>query len=157
MSPHLANANPSEFQFTVNQDIRALVSLDKMLGDVPSATAILDRFMHHAEIIAITGRSYRLRNQAVGNPAGEDSKPANAPTGSDEGDRSKPAIVLTGSLAEKPAEPITRSSLRQAQTPQSLAAAAPKRLPKLLANPSTDRNDETLTLAGFKAPMSGWF
>ena len=33
-------------------------------GDVPSATAILDRFLHHAEIINITGRSYRLRNKA---------------------------------------------------------------------------------------------
>jgi len=35
----------------------------KLIGDVPSATAILDRFLHHAEIITITGRSYRLRNQ----------------------------------------------------------------------------------------------
>ena len=34
-------------------------------GDVPSATAILDRFLHHAEIIQITGNSYRLRNQAA--------------------------------------------------------------------------------------------
>jgi hypothetical protein len=36
----------------------------KLIGDIPSATAILDRFLHHAEIITITGRSYRLRNQA---------------------------------------------------------------------------------------------
>ncbi len=35
----------------------------KLIGDIPSATAILDRFLHHAEIITITGRSYRLRNQ----------------------------------------------------------------------------------------------
>jgi len=35
----------------------------KLIGDVPSATAILDRFLHHAEIITITGRSYRLRNK----------------------------------------------------------------------------------------------
>jgi hypothetical protein len=32
---------------------------------VPSATAILDRFLHHAEIVSITGKSYRLRNQAA--------------------------------------------------------------------------------------------
>ena len=32
------------------------------LGDVPAATAILDRFLQQAEIIQITGRSYRLRN-----------------------------------------------------------------------------------------------
>lgn len=52
----------------------------KLVGDVPSATAILDRFLHHAEVIAITGRSYRLRNQAVSasdTPAAP--KPANAP------------------------------------------------------------------------------
>ena len=35
----------------------------KLIGDVPSATAILDRFLHDAEIIQITGRSYRLRNE----------------------------------------------------------------------------------------------
>jgi len=46
------------------------------LGDVPTATAILDRFLHHAEIITITGKSYRLRNRDG------DSKPAKAPTGS---------------------------------------------------------------------------
>jgi DNA replication protein DnaC len=33
-----------------------------LLGDVPAATAILDRFLQQAEIIQITGRSYRLRN-----------------------------------------------------------------------------------------------
>ena len=31
--------------------------------DVPAATAILDRFLHHAELITITGKSYRLRNK----------------------------------------------------------------------------------------------
>ncbi|MFA6132785.1 MAG: ATP-binding protein [Phycisphaerae bacterium] len=34
----------------------------KLIGDVPSATAILDRFLHHAEIITINGRSYRLKD-----------------------------------------------------------------------------------------------
>ena len=32
-----------------------------LLGDVPAATAILDRFLQQAELIKITGRSYRLR------------------------------------------------------------------------------------------------
>ena len=46
----------------------------KLIGDIPSATAILDRFLHHAEIITITGRSYRLRNQGAkdGQPAEND-------------------------------------------------------------------------------------
>ena len=34
-------------------------------GDVPSATAILDRFLHHAEVITITARSYRLKDRAT--------------------------------------------------------------------------------------------
>ena len=42
---------------------RPLEDWGKLIGDVPSASAILDRFLHHAEIITITGRSYRLRNQ----------------------------------------------------------------------------------------------
>ena len=36
-----------------------------LIGDVPSATAILDRFLHHAEVITITGKSYRLRNKSA--------------------------------------------------------------------------------------------
>ena len=34
------------------------------LGDVPAATAILDRFLAHAEIVPMTGKSYRLRQRA---------------------------------------------------------------------------------------------
>jgi hypothetical protein len=37
----------------------------KLLGDVPTAGAILDRFLHHAQTIAITGRSYRLKDRAT--------------------------------------------------------------------------------------------
>ena len=49
----------------------------KLIGDVPSATAILDRFLHHAEVLNFSGKSYRLRDQAA---TGSDSaKPANAP------------------------------------------------------------------------------
>ena len=36
----------------------------KLLCDVPAASAILDRLLHHAEIIPITGRSYRLEQSA---------------------------------------------------------------------------------------------
>ena len=55
----------------------------KLIGDVPSATAILDRFLHHAEIIPITGKSYRLRNQDTRPTESDaDPNPANLPTGS---------------------------------------------------------------------------
>ncbi len=43
---------------------RPLEDWGKLIGDVPSATAILDRFLHHATILQITGKSYRLRNQS---------------------------------------------------------------------------------------------
>lgn len=52
---------------------RPLEDWGKLLGDVPAATAILDRFLHNAEIITITGRSYRLKDRAA-QPA-EKSKP----------------------------------------------------------------------------------
>ena len=42
---------------------RPLEDWGKLIGDVPSATAILDRFLHHTEVITITGKSYRLRNK----------------------------------------------------------------------------------------------
>ncbi len=53
---------------------------------VQSASAILDRFLHHAEIISFQGRSYRLRNRLTDGSAGDPtpaagSKPASAPTG----------------------------------------------------------------------------
>ena len=34
------------------------------LGDVPAATAILDRFLAHATIIQMAGKSYRLRSRS---------------------------------------------------------------------------------------------
>jgi DNA replication protein DnaC len=41
---------------------RPLEDWGKLIGDVPAATAILDRFLHNADVIAITGKSYRLRS-----------------------------------------------------------------------------------------------
>lgn len=52
-----------ETRSTMMTSNRPLEDWGKLIGDVPSATAILDRFLHHAEIIRITGKSYRLRNQ----------------------------------------------------------------------------------------------
>ncbi|HEX3655387.1 MAG TPA: IS21-like element helper ATPase IstB [Pirellulales bacterium] len=69
-----------ETRSTMMTSNRPLEDWGKLIGDVPSATAILDRFLHHAAIVTITGKSYRLRNQAQ--TADEESKPANAPTGS---------------------------------------------------------------------------
>ena len=51
---------------------RPIEDWGKLLGDVPSAAAILDRFLHHAQTIAITGRSYRLKDQVP--VAGKETK-----------------------------------------------------------------------------------
>jgi DNA replication protein DnaC len=69
-----------EIRSTMMTSNRPLEDWGKLIGDVPAATAILDRFLHHAEVIAMTGKSYRLRHQTDG--AAHGSKPANAPTGS---------------------------------------------------------------------------
>lgn len=72
-----------ETRSTMMTSNRPLQDWGKLIGDVPSATAILDRFLHHATVVAITGRSYRLRNHNSDANDGEStSKPANAPTGS---------------------------------------------------------------------------
>jgi len=69
-----------ETKSTMMTSSRPLEDWGKLVGDVPSATAILDRFLHHAEVIAITGKSYRLRNQAAATKeSDESSKRANAP------------------------------------------------------------------------------
>ena len=40
---------------------RPIAEWGLLLGDIPATTAILDRLCQQAEIIQITGRSYRLR------------------------------------------------------------------------------------------------
>ena len=93
-----------ETRSTLMTSNRPLEDWGKLLGDVPSATAILDRFLHHAEIIRITGKSYRLRQAGRSETPVEEqeAKPAIAPTGSKrKGGSSKPAIAPTGSESEK--------------------------------------------------------
>jgi len=71
-----------ETRSTMMTSNRPLEDWGKLLGDVPSATAILDRFLHHAEIIQITGKSYRLRSQSR---ESHGANAAKAPIGSEEG------------------------------------------------------------------------
>jgi DNA replication protein DnaC len=51
-----------ELKSTLMTSNRPLEDWGKLIGDVPAATAILDRFLQQAEIVEITGKSYRLRN-----------------------------------------------------------------------------------------------
>ena len=54
-----------ENRSTIMTSNRPIEEWGKLIGDVPSATAILDRFLHHAEIINIKGKSYRLKDRAT--------------------------------------------------------------------------------------------
>jgi DNA replication protein DnaC len=65
-----------EVKSTMMTSNRPLEEWGKLIGDVAIASAILDRFLHHAELIQITGRSYRLGNRE------KSPKDTKAPTGS---------------------------------------------------------------------------
>jgi DNA replication protein DnaC len=53
-----------EVRSTVITSNRPIEEWGKLLGDVPAAGAILDRFLQHAQVIAMAGRSYRLKDKA---------------------------------------------------------------------------------------------
>ena len=87
-----------ETRSTIMTSNRPLEDWGKLLGDVPSATAILDRFLHHAEILidrraratACETRPRRVRSRSrflANAPDAGDPKPANAPAGSGRCDR----------------------------------------------------------------------
>lgn len=42
---------------------RPLEDWGQVLGDTAAAGAILDRFLHHAEVVRLQGRSYRMQNR----------------------------------------------------------------------------------------------
>jgi DNA replication protein DnaC len=88
-----------ETRSTMMTSNRPLEDWGKLLGDVPTATAILDRFLHHAEVVQLNGRSYRLKDRAGATPeGGSGPKPAKAPPGSEGGGSgSKPAKAPPGS------------------------------------------------------------
>jgi len=53
-----------ELRSTVMTSNRPLEEWGKLVGDVPTATAILDRFLSRANVVQITGKSYRLHDTA---------------------------------------------------------------------------------------------
>jgi hypothetical protein len=80
-----------ETRSTIMTSNRPLEDWGKLIGDVPSATAILDRFLHHAEVLPFQGKSYRLRNQP----------PPSAPPADAADDGSNAAIPPAGSKRKK--------------------------------------------------------
>jgi DNA replication protein DnaC len=114
-----------EVRSTMMTSNRPLEDWGKLVGDVPSAGAILDRFLHHAELIQITGRSYRLRDAGKGmKDEVSRSKPANAPPGSEGSEAgSKPANtppgLEKGRAGSKPANAPPGSPGTAAEQPEA--------------------------------------
>ncbi len=69
-----------ENKSTLMTSNRPVEEWGKLLNDVPAATAILDRFLHHAEIIPMKGKSYRLHQGRSEEPA-EEQNSGSAPSG----------------------------------------------------------------------------
>jgi DNA replication protein DnaC len=71
-----------ENRSTLMTSNRPVEEWGKLVQDAAAATAILDRFLHHAEIIEMTGRSYRLhhgaRNSGESAPETEPKSPRTA-------------------------------------------------------------------------------
>ena len=66
-----------ETKSTMMTSNRPIEDWGKLIGDVPAATAILDRFLHHAIIFKIKGRSYRMKDRILtGETLCEDSLPS---------------------------------------------------------------------------------
>src|SRR5207245_10288234 len=67
-----------ENRSTLMTSNRPIEEWGKLLSDVPAASAILDRLLHHAEIIPINGRSYRLQPKTKRATAPERSASSNS-------------------------------------------------------------------------------
>jgi len=89
-----------ENRSTMMTSNRPLEDWAKLIGDVPAATAILDRFLQHATIIQITGKSYRLRNAT--NDGKNDA--TTRPKGESDG-----APAASGEAASPPQETLNRA------------------------------------------------
>ena len=68
-----------ENRSTIMTSNRPLEEWGKLLCDVPTAGAIIDRFLHHAQVIAITGKSYRVKEAPVVTQETKKSRKANEP------------------------------------------------------------------------------
>lgn len=68
-----------EVKSTMMTSNRPLEDWGKLIGDVPAASAILDRFLERSELIQITGRSYRLRNRSEGTSPRNQEQPPEPP------------------------------------------------------------------------------
>jgi DNA replication protein DnaC len=75
-----------ENRSTIMTSNRPLEDWGKLLSDVPTAGAILDRFLHHAVVIAITGRSYRMKDAALAPTPGKSKNSGKSSTNASDSD-----------------------------------------------------------------------
>jgi DNA replication protein DnaC len=66
-----------EVRSTIMTSNRPIEEWGKLLGDLPAAGAILDRFLQHAQVIPMTGRSYRLKDKSKENSCKKSTKKEN--------------------------------------------------------------------------------
>lgn len=97
-----------ETRSTMMTSNRPLEDWGKLIGDVPAATAILDRFLHHAMLITITGRSYRMRKRGPNDAEGQ----------------------TTGTMPSEDPEPSSDGDPSQSPDPRSTDAVAKEKRPK---------------------------
>ena len=56
-----------EVRSTIMTSNRPIEDWGKLIGDIPTAGAILDRLLQHTEVIPFKGKSYRLSNRKMNN------------------------------------------------------------------------------------------
>jgi len=69
-----------ENKSTIMTSNRPLEEWGKLLSDVPTAGAIIDRFLHHAHVVAITGKSYRVKEAPVVTQENKKNRKSNEPS-----------------------------------------------------------------------------
>lgn len=63
----------SELRSTILTSNRPLEDWGKLIGDIPTAGAILDRLLSRATVIEISGKSYRMKEKACGKETEQDN------------------------------------------------------------------------------------
>jgi hypothetical protein len=84
----------------------------QFLGDVPAATAILDRFLQHVEILIMEGRSYRLDPHGLAQGHSGNTSPA-VSTEASESSPTSANEPLRSSVASVSAPPVPSTPGRQ--------------------------------------------
>lgn len=98
-----------ELRSTIMTSNRPLEDWGKLIGDVPAATAILDRFLQDAELIQITGRSYRLRGRAADTSEGQSAaEPANSNSATPAPEDSKTGQTRTPGPPQRSTNPTSK-------------------------------------------------